>query len=367
MRHDYNKDNIDKDFVDEDGWLTDTIAEGGKKRLTFNIARHGYRREPRGGNPPRSKEVYEEILKNPENVSVVISDAPQTDRRYSNYEPYACILASVCDAAGLIEKGRIIVCLTLADYKFSASLDGTAPYYGWSRNKQDLYGSTAKKHYETARELISLGAELVVAPESWDGPTPKCHLTGWTDENYARDYAFISQWLRSNTHAYSRLVPIIDADTPMLRKMAGSFAGDEAEQQRKIALSCSKEIFKGLELEASAAVNLLSYGLIKWEETKSKSYKVPIWKKELIRPTVEHFTEFNGGQAKDDIAGRLTACKQIWNASLNAYGVSFKPGTEKPENIVRAWKEIGSAMGVDSSIEAVLTCGVPVDDVIASI
>ena len=367
MRRDYNEDNIEKNFVDEDGWLTDAVSEGGKKRLVFNVTRHGFRREPRSGNPPRSNEVYEQILKDPKNVSVVLSDTPKTDARYSPSEPYACVLASACDAAGLIGKGRTIVCLTLEDHKFPASIDGSYSYYGWSRERQDLYGSTAKKHDEIARELLSLGAELVVAPESWNGPDAKCHIIGWADKEHARDYAYMNQPLGSSVHGYSRQVPILDADTPALRKAAGAFGGDEAEQARKTALTYSKEIFKGLEIDVAQAVSLLSYDFIKMEDTKTRSYKVPIWKKELIRPTVERFPEFNGGQGKDDVADKLLACRRIWGASLDAYGVSFKRGTESTDAIVKAWKEIGSAMGVDSSIEAVLACGVPVDDVIASI
>lgn len=363
MRQQYKADKVEQDFVDDDGWLINTVSEGGSKRLKFNVARHAFRRR----NPSSSQQAYEQLLAHPEKLAIVISDTPPDIQGYDdNYEPYACILASVCDAAGLIPKGKDVICLSLEDYSFMASKDGKSYYYGWGREKGDLYGFTAAKHEALARELVEMGVDLVAAPASWDAGSPKCRITGWSKED-ARDFAGVERESRRGGHANARYVPSIDADTPALRKIAGSFAGDEAESKRKTALSCAKGVFKGLNLEPAEAVELLSYGLVTLDEAKSKSYKVPVWKKEILSPTVSRFPEFNGGSGHDDVADKLRTCSKIWNAALDAYGISFKESTEPHDAVAAVWKEIGTAIGVNSAVETALVHGVPVDDVIASI
>lgn len=373
----WNKDTIEKNFVDEDGWLTYAISEGGKKRLTFTVACHSFRVPPTTGNTPTSNEVYAELVKHPENLAIVIADTPTLlPSSSANNEPYSCVLATVCDAAGLIEVGKTIVCLDLSGYKFPIATDGSGTRYGWSNYnyyrsrtpKFDLYGSTAKKHDEIARELISLGAELVCAPKNWGGGTPKCRIVGWRGaERWSmRDFAWASYDGERPHFIRSNAVPIIDADTPTLRKIAGSFAGDEAEKLRKTALTRAKDIFAGLELTPQEVVDLLSYGMLEWKDAKSKSYKVPVWKQKIIKATAERFSEFNGGQGSDASAEKINACRLIWSDALNAYGISFKRGRESHDEIIRVWKELGATMGVDSSVEAVLKYGVPVEDVTAT-
>ena len=365
---------IARNFVDEDGWLTYAVSEGGKKRLTFHADCHGFRVPPTTGNEPTSDEVYAKLVEHPENVAVVLASVPEdaAPSRFSATDPYACALASACDAAGLIDKGRTIVCLTLGNYEFPVAADGSGTRYGWgyynTNRKKDLYGHTAEKHDMVARQLVELGAELVAAPEDWDGKAPKCRLVGWkaAGRQMACEFAHVTSEGGYTRPLSSNMLPVIDADTPLLRKIAGSFAEDEGEKLRKTALARAKNVFSGLELSPEETVELLSYGRLEWEDARSKSYKVPIWKQGIIRATAERLEEFNGGQGEDACAEKIDACRLIWSANLDAYGISFKRGREAHDEIVRVWKELGATIGVDSSVEAVLEHGVPVEDVIAA-
>ena len=355
-------------FVDEDGWLTYMEAGGSKTRPICHLDVHRYIACHEEHSEPSSQEVFDSLLQEPDRLAVVVSAHRYKDSSYLSSHtdaPPALAVAVVCDAAGLIPKGTKVICCSLGDRRTKYYMS-----YEQRRDETSLFGYTAQKEREVAEVAIAAGARLISAPEGWGESLVQ--LDTWLMQG-TEDVARVD-WSRRVGIDLSE-IPVLLKPTNEVLKIARLLESDALLSQRKRAVTKLRKTFKSFEAPMQKLVGALSFGLIDAEDVKYKPYKIVAWKKKLLEPSIPPDKRYSADGVSDKLAVSITACAILWRAvfykyfitpmSENKRGASFTD--EEFDDVLEGWRQVGTALGVEDALRAVIEDGVAIEDVLSLI
>lgn len=356
-------------YVDEDGWLTWMEATGGRKRARCHIDCHAYEARDAKDSEPSSAELLDEFLCTPEKLALVVSDYTYDRPAYyanswrdSRIES-ALAVAITCDAAGLIPAGTKVICCTLVDHTTSVRLSHNQR---WT-SESDV-GHTAHKAAELANNIISAGVHVVCAPDGWEPSDVR--VKDWVAQE-AKDVALDAH------HSCAGLsiprIPVLNRTTQEIKKVALMRSEDQANGQRKRAVGSLRAVFRNFDAPMPRLIEALSFGLIGADDVVPRPYKVPSWKRRLLEPSTQQEDSFPGAMS-DELGVAISACARIWQMAFDKYLI--EPVSVKKlhnakeldyEEILEGWQQVGTALGIEDALAAVVHDGVAIEDVLSLI
>ena len=353
-----------KSFVDEDGWLTYMEAGGSKKRPVCHMDVHHYKAYNEEDSRPSSQEVFDSLLQVPDKIAVVVSDHKDRGLTYGRSymdAPPALAVAVVCDAAGLIPKGTKVICCSLEDRSVKDRMSHEQPW-----NETSLFGHTAQKAREVAETAIAAGARLISAPEGWGESLVQ--LDAWLAQR-ADDVAGDVRYRRAGISLSE--IPVLLKPTDEVLKLACLQKNDELLSQRKLAVTKLRKTFRSFDAPMQKLVKALSFGLIEPDDVKNEPYKIPAWKKKLLEPSIPAEVRYRVDGTSDRLAVSITACATLWQAVFDKYLIAPVPEIKRNKHLnneeydvaLEGWKQVGTALGVEDALRAVIEDGVAIEDV----
>jgi hypothetical protein len=118
-------------------------------------------------------------------------------------------------------------------------------------------------------------------------------------------------------------------------------------------------------------VGALSFGLIDAEDVKYKPYKIVAWKKKLLEPSIPSEVRYRVDGTGDKQTLSITACATLWQAVFDKYLIAPVPEIKRNKHLnneeydvaLEGWKQVGTALGVEDALRAVIEDGVAIEDV----
>jgi hypothetical protein len=118
-------------------------------------------------------------------------------------------------------------------------------------------------------------------------------------------------------------------------------------------------------------VKALSFGLIEPGDVKNEPYKIPAWKKKLLEPSIPAEVRYRVDGTSDRLAVSITACATLWQAVFDKYLIAPVPEIKRNKHLnneeydvaLEGWKQVGTALGVEDALRAVIEDGVAIEDV----
>ena len=355
-----------ENFVDEDGWLTYMEAGGSKTRPICHLDVHQYISYIEEESRPSSQEVFDSLLQEPDKLAVVVSDHKDSGLTYwRSYmdAPPALAVAVVCDAAGLIAKDTKVICCSLEDRSVK---DKMSCEQVW--DETSLFGHTAQKAREVAEAAIAAGARLISAPEGWGESLVQ--LDAWLMQR-ADDVARDVRYRRSGISLSE--IPVLLKPTDEILKIARLQENDALLSQRKLAVTKLRKTFRSFDAPMQKLVKALSFDLIEPDDVKNKPYKIPAWKKRLLEPSIPSEVRYRVDGTGDKQTVSITACAILWQAVFDKYLIAPVPEIKRNKHLneeeydaaLEGWRQVGTALGVEDALRAVIEDGVAIEDVLS--
>jgi hypothetical protein len=341
-------------------------AGGSKTRPICHLDVHHYKAYDEERSQPSSQEVFDSLLQESDKLAVVVSahkDRGLTYWRSFSDAPPALAVAVVCDAAGLMAKGTKVICCSLGERSVKGQ---TSCEQRW--DETCLLGHTAHKARAVAEATIAAGARLISAPTGWGESLVQ--LDAWLmqrADSVAR-YA-------SGRHGEISLaeIPVLLEPTEEVLKIARLQENDALLSQRKLAVTKLRKTFRSFDAPMQKLVKALSFDLIEPDDEKNKPYKIPAWKKRLLEPSIPSEVRYRVDGTGDKQTVSITACATLWQAVFDKYLIAPVPEIKRNKHLnneeydvaLEGWRQVGTALGVEDALRAVIEDGVAIEDVLS--